>query len=72
MADLAEKQETGATLMVIGVGIWVMDFLVVFFLPSASKSDTSRTFLEIIVTMGVLGLALLIVGYRMRGNSRAE
>ena len=72
MVDLEERRETGATLMFIGVGIWIMDFLVVFFLPSASKSGTSRTFLEIIVTMGVLGLALLIVGYRMRGKSRAE
>jgi hypothetical protein len=72
MADLEEKRETGATLMFIGVGIWIMDFLVVFFLPSASRPGTSRTFLDIIVTMAVLGLVLLIVGYRMRGKSRAE
>lgn len=71
MADLEEKRETGATLMFIGVGIWAMDFLVLFFLPSASKSGTSRMFVDIIATMAVVGLALLIIGYRMRGKSRA-
>ena len=71
MVDLEERRETGATLMFIGVGIWIMDFLVVFFLPSATKPGTSQTFLDIIVAMGVLGLVLLIVGYRMRGKSRA-
>ena len=72
MADPELKRETGASLMFLGVGVWVMGLLVVFFLPSASKSGSYRTFLDIIITMGVLGLVLLIVGYRIRGKSRAE
>jgi hypothetical protein len=71
MTAIEEKRETGASLILLGLGVWVVDFLVVFFLPSASRPGTSRTFLDIIVTMAVLGLVLLIVGYRMRGKSRA-
>src|SRR2546423_14069681 len=72
MADIELKRETGASLMFLGVGVWVMGFFVVFFLPSASKSGSYRTFLDIIIIMGVLGLILLTVGYRLRGKFRAE
>lgn len=68
MADLEETREMGATLMFIGVGVWAMDFLVLFFFPSAGKS--SRTFVDILATMAIVGLTLLIIGYRMRGKSR--
>ena len=72
MADTEEKRETGAGLIFIGFALWVVDFLVVFFLPSAIKLGRQGTFLNIILALGVLGLALLIIGYRARGKSSAE
>lgn len=72
MADPELKRETGASLMFIGLGVWVMAFFVVFFLPSASRSGAYRTFLDIIIAMVVVGLVLLVVGYRVRGKSRAQ
>jgi hypothetical protein len=59
-------------LIFIGFALWVVDFLVVFFLPAGIKLGRQGTFLDIILALGVLGLALLIIGYRARGKSRAE
>lgn len=72
MTSLEEKRETGASLILAGLAVWVVDFLVVFFLPAGIKLGRYATFLGIIITMGVLGLALLIIGYRARGKSSAE
>jgi hypothetical protein len=72
MAGLEEKRETGATLIVLGLGVWVMDLFVIFFLPSSTKVGCYPTFLGIIIAMGVLGPVLLIIGYKVRGKSSAE
>jgi Na+-driven multidrug efflux pump len=72
MAGLEEKRETGTSLMLGGLAVWVVDFLVVFFLPSGIKLGRYATFLGIIIAMGVVGLALLIIGYKERGRSSAE
>jgi len=72
MTSIEEKRETGASLMVLGFVVWVVDALVVFFLPAGVKLGRQGTFLNIIIAMGVLGLALLIVGYRARGKSGPE
>jgi NO-binding membrane sensor protein with MHYT domain len=72
MMDTEQKRETGTSLMFLGLGVWMMDSLVVFFLPSGIKYGRYATFLSIIVAMGVLGLVLLIVGYKMRGKSGGE
>jgi Na+-driven multidrug efflux pump len=72
MTNLEEKRETSASLIVLGLGVWVVDFLVVFFLPSGIKLGRQATFLGIIITMGVLGLVLLIIGYKARGKSSTE
>lgn len=72
MTDIEEKRETGASLMFIGLGVWVMDLLVVFFLPSGIKFGRYGTFLSIIIAMGILGLGLLIIGYKVRGKSSTE
>ena len=37
MTGLEEKRETGASLILVGLAVWVVDFLVVFFLPSGIK-----------------------------------
>lgn len=72
MAGIEEKRETGTSLIFLGFAIWVVDFLVVFFLPSGIKLGQQGTFLNIMLALGVLGLALLIIGYRARGKSSAE
>lgn len=70
--DAEERHETGASLMVLGFGIWLMDLLVVFFLPSGIQYGHRATFLEIIGAMAVVGLTLLIAGYTIRGKTRSE
>ncbi|MGA3092377.1 MAG: hypothetical protein ABSD75_27550 [Terriglobales bacterium] len=70
--DIEEKRETGSSLIVVGFGVWMMDLLAAFFLPSAITHGQRATFLDVIVALGVLGLVLLIVGYTVRGKSRAE
>lgn len=72
MTNLEEKRETGTSVMLAGLAVWIVDFLVVFFLPSGIKLGRYGTFLGIIITMGVLGLVLLIIGYKARGKSGAE
>jgi hypothetical protein len=72
MTGIEEKRETGASLMLAGLALWAVDFLVVFFLPSGIKLGRYATFFGIIVAMGVLGLVLLIIGYKTRGKSSAE
>src|SRR5690242_16956862 len=67
-----EQQEMGLSLMLAGLAVWVVDFLVVFFLPSGIKLGRQGTFLSIIIAMGVVGLSLLIVGYKARGKSGVE
>jgi Na+-driven multidrug efflux pump len=72
MTGIEEKRETGASLIFLGLAVWVVDFLVVFFLPSGIKLGRYGTFLGIIIAMGVLGLVLLIIGYKARGKPSAE
>ena len=72
MAIVEEKCETGRSLMLAGLAVWVVDFLVLFFLPSGVKLGRYRTFLGIIIAMAVVGLSLLIVGYKARGESGVE
>jgi hypothetical protein len=72
MMDVEERRETGASLILLGLGVWVVDLLVVFFLPSGIKFGHYATFLSIIIAMGVLGLVLLIIGFQVRGKSSPE
>ncbi len=72
MAGIEEKRETGTSLIFLGIAMWVVDSLVVFFLPSGIKLGRQATFLNIILALGVVGLALLVIGLRARGKSSAE
>jgi Na+-driven multidrug efflux pump len=72
MTVIEEQQETGLSLMLAGLAVWVVDLLVVFFLPSGIKLGRQGTFLSIIAAMAVVGLSLLIVGYKARGKSGME
>jgi high-affinity Fe2+/Pb2+ permease len=68
MADVEEKRETGASLMFIGLAVWVADLLVVFFLPSGMKLGRQTMFISVIATLAVLGLVLVVTGYLKRGK----
>ena len=63
------KKETGASLMFIGLAIWVADALVVFFLPASVKMGGRVTWLSSITALALMGLTLMIVGYTMRGKA---
>jgi hypothetical protein len=62
------KKETGASLMFIGLAIWVAGALVAFFLPASTKMGSHVMSLTIILALGLMGLLLLIVGFLMRGK----
>jgi hypothetical protein len=72
LMDLEEKRETGTSLMVLGFGIWMMGLLVMTFLPSGVVYGHRAMFVGILITMGAVGLILLLTGYKVRGKSRAE
>ena len=72
MMDVQEKRENGASLMVVGLGMWLMDLAIITFLPSGVVYGHRATFLGIIGAVGVLGLVLLIAGYKVRGKSGDE
>jgi len=63
------KKETGASLMFIGLAIWVADALVLFFLPASVKMGGRFTWLTAITVLGLLGFTLLLVGCMMRGKA---
>jgi hypothetical protein len=54
--------------MFIGLAVWVADALVAFFFPSAVRIGRQGTFLTIILVLAVMGLALMLNGYVMRGK----
>jgi general stress protein CsbA len=63
------KKETGASLMFIGLAVWVADALVLFFLPASVKMGGRATWLTAITALALMGLTLLVVGYMMRGKA---
>ena len=66
------KRETGASLMFIGLAVWVADLLVLFFLPAGIKIGHKATFVSIILVLAVVGLILGIAGYSKRGRLSEE
>ncbi len=66
MADVEAKSELGGSLMFIGLALWVADLLVVFYLPALMKGGGHGIFVGIVAVLAVLGLVLMIIGYRSR------
>ena len=62
------RRETGASLMFIGFALWVVDLLVLFFLPGGMKLGRQTMFLVIIIALALLGALLMIGGYFLRGK----
>ncbi|HZQ25889.1 MAG TPA: hypothetical protein VFA89_24065 [Terriglobales bacterium] len=72
MASTEAMRETGGSLMFVGLAVWVVDLLVVFFLPAAVKVGREPQFLGVIVALGILGLLLMGFGYSARSESSEE
>ena len=62
------RRETGASLMFVGLAVWVAGLLVLFFLPAGMKMGRETMFISVIAALGILGLVLMILGYMMRGQ----
>jgi hypothetical protein len=56
------RKETGTSLMLIGLAIWVADALAAFFLPAAARLGSQGTFLTVIRAPAAMGLALMGTG----------
>jgi high-affinity Fe2+/Pb2+ permease len=72
MAKIEEKQESGTSLMFIGLAVWVVMALVLFFLPGGIRLGSQRNFGIVIGVLFLVGLLLLIRGYWLRRNSGEE
>ena len=73
MSEAFEKQEQarhemGGGLMFIGLALWVAGALVTFFLPAGMRLGRQEIFLVIIAVLAIVGFALMIKGYLMRGQ----
>ena len=68
MTNAQGKQETGGSLIFIGLAVWVADLLVFFFLPAGVRLGSQRTFAAIIAILAVAGLVLIVKGYQARGK----
>lgn len=66
MVDAEQRQEKGASLMFIGVAIWVAGFLVLFYLPAGFRLGHQGGFEALLIALGVAGAVLLGAGWRMR------
>jgi hypothetical protein len=62
------RRETGASLMFIGLAIWVAGALVAFFFPAAVRIGRQGMFLSVMAILVVIGLALMTSGYVLRGK----
>jgi hypothetical protein len=66
MVDEEQRQEKGASLMFIGLAVWVAGLLVLFYLPAGFRLGHQGGFEAILVALGVLGAALMGYGWKMR------
>jgi uncharacterized membrane protein len=72
MAEIADKRETGASLMFIGVALWVADLLVVFFAPGARTAQQHTSFNMIMALLFLLGVWFMLRGVKIRKQSAKE
>ena len=66
MADIEAKSELGGSLMFVGLALWVADLLVIFYLPALLKGGGHAMLITVVATLAVIGLILMILGYRSR------
>jgi hypothetical protein len=58
--------EAWSALVIIGLGVWLADLLVVFFAPAAFRVGHGSSFLIIIAVLAIVGLGLILLGRRHR------
>ncbi len=66
MVDAEQRQEKGASLMFIGLAVWVAGLLVLFYLPAGFRLGHQGNSEAILIALGVLGAVLMGCGWRMR------
>ncbi len=71
MADEELSRERGTALVFIGLAVWVVGLLVLFFLPAAVKLGRQTIFLGVIGIFGVLGAILMLSGFMKRSHAGA-
>jgi len=71
MADEELARERGTALMFVGLAVWVVGLLVLFFLPAAVKLGRHLPFLSVIGVSAVLGTILMISGFVKRSHAGA-
>jgi len=70
VADSEQAAEKSSSLVVIGWMFLLFDALLVFFLPAAVRRGHPAGFEIAVAVLGVLGVVLLITGFRGRRKSR--
>jgi hypothetical protein len=71
-AEAEEVRERGLSLEVIGGMICFFDFLILFFLPAGLKLGHKTGFISLMVSLGVLGLALIVSGIVVRARAESR
>jgi hypothetical protein len=66
--ERAVKEGNGWQLDVHRLAIWVADALIEIFFPAARRLGRQGTFLTVVLVLGSMSLALMVTGYRMRGE----
>ena len=69
MVDEGLARERGTALMFIGLAVWVVGMLVLFFLPAAAKLGRHATVLAVIGGCAVLGANLMVSGFVKRSHT---
>jgi NADH:ubiquinone oxidoreductase subunit 6 (subunit J) len=55
-----------SALTILGLGLWVVDLLVVFFAPAAIRLGHGSSFVGVILVLALVGLVLVLLGRRER------
>lgn len=71
MADLA-KAESATAWMFTGLALFVVDLLVIFFVPAAIKLGNQRVFAAIFLVLAVTSVGLMATGYSRCKSSSEE
>jgi len=66
MADREYMFEKASAVALAGAMLWVLDALVLFFLPAALRHGPRWGFYTIVGTLGVAGLGFMIAGFVLR------
>lgn len=70
MIDVEDVREKGSALIVVGWMACLFNALILFFLPTAVRQGNHGSFLVVMSVLVVIGFALMIAGYVIRGGAR--